>query len=147
MIRWREQVMAPVAVAVIHQAGAAIDKSREVEPTEMLKQAKTYTTYLPAVGLIGWSMISPRMPVFLNDMVSPAMAIALDDIGARVVDWVLKKEVAPTTSAAVKEAQRIVARRNAELMARTAGRNPTSGKWPTATGQEVPLVWDEELLS
>jgi len=135
MYRWREKLFAPAAVVAIHQAGAAIDQVREPIPTDAWMQAKTYTTYAPAVILGAWGLMSSRVPVFLDEMMAPAITIGLDDLGARAVTWVTKKQ--GTTTAAVAEANRIIA----EARARGTG---ARGKGAPIN---QPIARDEELLA
>ena len=133
MYNWREKLMAPLATVAIHQAGAAIDQVREPIPTDAWMQAKTYTTFAPAAILGAWGLMSPRMPVFLEEMIAPAMTIGLDDLAARAIAFVTKKQGG--TQAAVAEANRIVA----EARARGAG----------AKGRPVnqSIARDERLLA
>ena len=118
-MNWTEKAVAPLAVVAIHQAGSAIDRVRDPMPVEVWKQAEVYTTYGPAVILTGWNLMANTMPDFLEDMVTPAVTIGLDDLAGRLIAWVTKQQSG--TGHAVAEAQRIIAEARSRQAAARGG--------------------------
>ena len=130
MYNWREKVLAPGAIVAVHQTGIAIDRMRSPVPAEAWKQVGVYTTYVPAVGLAAWNMFARSMPLFMEEMVAPAMTLGLDDLTSRLVNWATAQSGG--TSSAVTEAQRIIA----EARARGKG-----------AGVSQSIARDEKLLA
>ena len=138
-MNWTEKIVAPVAVVAIRQVGVVIDRMRTVPATSMWREVGTYTTYGPAVLALGAELLMPaRTPVFVRSMTAPAVTIAADRLGDRLVDWIMAQRTAGTGGArseAVKEAQRILAAARAQ----GPGRN-------IQINADQPITLDDKLI-